>query len=580
MLTRLKIKNFKQFENVDIELGESVVFVGPNNSGKSSALQALALWELGLRTWLDRRGESEAKVRTGVTINRRDVLTAPIPSANLLWRDLHTRDTQLVDGKKKTENIRVEISVSGITSGVEWEFGLEFDYANPESFYCRPIERADATGPVVPPGAAATRVALLQPMSGLSSNEVRVDAGAVDVRIGEGKSAEVLRNLCHLLVQSPNGRGAWNEVVREMNRLFGVTLHEPEYLAARGELTMTYTDHRGTDLDLGSAGRGLQQTLLLLAYLYLHSGKVLLLDEPDAHLEFLRQAQTYRLITEHARKTSGQIVVASHSEVVLNEAADKDVVVAFLGKPHRIDDRGSQVMKSLKAIGYDQYLQAEQTGWVLYIEGATDLDILRGFARKLNHPAAPYLERPFFHALGTNQPGLAREHFFGLREARPDLKGVLLVDQLGKQLNNATEDLKELMWTRREIENYLMFPEVLEAWAIGRPVSASAGPLFDTAEAEHRRQLMSDCIGELVIPLALKDRNDSWWVKTKATDEFLDRLFDRYFQRLGLPNLLRKSDYHQLVDFIAAEGVLPEVIEKLDAIAVMAGKARRVDSEK
>ena len=43
MLTRLVIRNFKQFAEVDIELGPAVVFIGPNNAGKTSALQALAL---------------------------------------------------------------------------------------------------------------------------------------------------------------------------------------------------------------------------------------------------------------------------------------------------------------------------------------------------------------------------------------------------------------------------------------------------------------------------------------------------------------------------------------------------------
>lgn len=523
MLTRLQIRNFKRFADVDIELGENVVFVGPNNSGKSSALQALTLWELGLRTWIERRSDSDAKVRTGVTINRRDVLASPIPAANLLWRDLHTRDTQTVDGKKKTENVRVEITVSGVTAGEQWSCGLEFDYANAESIYCRPVT-ADGGAISIPAGAAATRIAFLQPMSGLAANEVRIDAGAVDVRIGEGKSAEVLRNLCYLLVQSPEAKERWQRVTTEMERLFGIKLAEPQYLTARGELTMGYYDHRGTLLDLGSAGRGLQQTLLLLAYLNLHVGKVLLLDEPDAHLEILRQAQTYRLITEHARASGGQIIVASHSEVVLNEAADKDVVVAFLGKPHRIDDRGAQVLKSLKSIGFDQYLQAEQTGWVLYAEGSTDLEILRGFARLLDHPAAARLERPFFHAVGTNQPGPARDHFFGLKEARPDLVGVMLFDRLPRPLHNATPALRELMWERREIENYLMFPEVLEAWAAA--ATARNGPLFDAAEREKRVQSMREAIAELVIPLALTDRNDSWWKETKATDEFLDRLFE------------------------------------------------------
>ena len=48
MLTKLKIKNFKRFGGVEVELGNPVVFVGPNNSGKTSAMQALSLWNVGV----------------------------------------------------------------------------------------------------------------------------------------------------------------------------------------------------------------------------------------------------------------------------------------------------------------------------------------------------------------------------------------------------------------------------------------------------------------------------------------------------------------------------------------------------
>ena len=48
MLTKLIIGNFKRFGEVEIELGSPVVFIGPNNSGKTSAMQALALWDIGL----------------------------------------------------------------------------------------------------------------------------------------------------------------------------------------------------------------------------------------------------------------------------------------------------------------------------------------------------------------------------------------------------------------------------------------------------------------------------------------------------------------------------------------------------
>ena len=55
MLTKLSVHNFKRFSRVEIDLGNPVIFIGPNNSGKTSALQALALWEIGLRRWNEKR---------------------------------------------------------------------------------------------------------------------------------------------------------------------------------------------------------------------------------------------------------------------------------------------------------------------------------------------------------------------------------------------------------------------------------------------------------------------------------------------------------------------------------------------
>ena len=139
MLMRIRVQRFKRLLDVDIELGQSVVFIGPNNSGKTAALQALTLWDVGVKRWNEKRGKSFAEKRPGVTINRRDLLSIPVPDARLLWRDLHVRDVNRVGGKQQTKNIRIDITVDGITNGKMWSCGLEFDYANPESFYCRPL---------------------------------------------------------------------------------------------------------------------------------------------------------------------------------------------------------------------------------------------------------------------------------------------------------------------------------------------------------------------------------------------------------------------------------------------------------
>ena len=364
-----------------------MVFIGPNNSGKTSAMQALALWDIGLKRWNEKRsGKATPEKRPGVTVNRRDLVAIPIPYANLLWRNLHVRDVVRVDGRQTTSNIRIDLIVEGVTSDRRWMCGLEFDYANEESFYCRPLRRSDGKADEsmqAPDEAGSTRIAFLPPMSGLAATETRLDHGAVNVRIGEGRTAEVLRNLCFQIHEGEPSR--WNELFEQIRRLFGSEIDPPRYVPERGEIVMTYCEQNAR-LDLSSAGRGLQQTLLLLAYMYANPGTVLLLDEPDAHLEILRQRQIYRLLTDVARESGSQIIAASHSEVLLNEAAGRDVVVAFVGAPHRIDDRGSQVLKALREIGFDHYYLAEQARRVLYLEGSTDLSILQAFARRLRQP--------------------------------------------------------------------------------------------------------------------------------------------------------------------------------------------------
>jgi hypothetical protein len=303
----------------------------------------------------------------------------------------------------------------------------------------------------------------------------------------------------------------------------------------------------------------------------------LLLDEPDAHLEILRQRQIYGTLTDVARLSGSQIIAASHSEVILNEAADRDVVVAFVGKPHRIDDRGSQVAKSLKSIGFDQYYLAEETGWVLYLAGATDLAILRALAKTLNHPAAELLERPFTHYI-LNQPGRAHDHLHGLREAKPDLLGLAVLDNLGRELQSSPQ-LPVVQWNKREIENYLCFPRVLEEYAARLAAERSYGPLFDSVEAERFREVMRRCVEERVPPVALRNPADRWWQTVKASDDFLDPVFESFFAALDLPNLMRKSDYHRLADLVPEELIDPEVCLVLDQVVAVASSARPAGRE-
>ena len=597
MLTKLKARNFKCFEEVEIDLGNPVVLIGPNNSGKTTVLQALALWTIGLQRWQEKRSErqSQARKRPGVTINRQDLLTIPHPQANLLWRDLQTRFTsRSEDDKQETQNIRIELTVSGVDHQGVWECGLEFDYANPESFYCRPL-RLDPDGQErmpVPEQAAGVRVAFLPPMSGLAAVETRLDPGAINVRIGEGRTAEVLRNLCYILCQNQSGQ--WQELTSQIDRLFGVQLNPPRYWEERGEITMNYQQEysrrkgkgrkgKVLELDLSSSGRGLQQILLILVYIYANPGAVVLLDEPDAHLEILRQRQIYTCIKELTGKSDSQMIIASHSEVLLNEAATgQDQVIACVGHPHTLaQGKANEVLKALASLGFEDYYQAEQTGWVLYLEGSTDLHILQAFAERLHHAGAQKaLAMPFVKYVG-NTTKEARRHYYGLKEASPSLRGVAIFDRLedGHDVLNAEAGdpfratLQVLMWQKNEIENYFCTRETLLAYA-DPAVRNPTTPEQLTIQAVAQSNAMEEAIGEITNALRSLGKGSPWDAGIKASDDVLVPVFKAYARRLGIYNGMGKKDLHKLVDCIpAAVDIDPEVTAKLDAIAAVAEAA-------
>lgn len=568
MITKVTIRNFKKLEAVEFELGNTVVLIGPNNSGKTTALQALTLWDVGMKKLAEQgRKHSKKSKRVGVAINRRDLLAIPVTSAKFIWFHQAVREMDRQSKNLRTTNIRIQIIVQGITKGKEWKAPLEFDYANSESLYCRPMKSPDTdeTYYLIDDVAFQTEIAFLQPMSGLSTKEDKLTQGSIKVRIGEGKTADVLRNVCYQLVypdnsdaNGENSEKSWTELKEIIFEKFGSRLNIPSFIPETGSIEMTYEEN-GHIYDLASSGRGFQQTLLLLAYLYTYPGRTILLDEPDAHLEVIRQRETYELINSIAQRLESQLIIASHSEIVLNQAASTDTVVALYDdKCQALTDNSkiSQFKKLLTDIGWDKYYLARTKKHILYFEGPTDLRMLLAFSRKLNHEIQHHLEKANITYTADNLPSTAQNNFHGLRNIIPELKGLVLFDRLEKNIQDDSY-LKILQWRKRELENYFSYPEVLERWAQNHGEST----LF-----KNYLSAMQDSIRENTAPAFLKDRSNPWWLNCKMSDDYLPAVFNDFYRKLGIQNTFMKGRYHELIDFILPEEVDDEVKEKLDEI--------------
>ena len=160
LLHYVEIENFKRYGNIQrIELDHPAVLIGPNNCGKTSALQAIALWSIGLRTWKMESENSKAEKRKGKALNRLSILSVPVPKTRHFWHNLKTGNKEL--------RITVGVDVRGEALPVTMVFR---HHASDELMYCVPSPEtleAETTFQA----AAALDVSLLYPMSGISADE-------------------------------------------------------------------------------------------------------------------------------------------------------------------------------------------------------------------------------------------------------------------------------------------------------------------------------------------------------------------------------------------------------------------------
>jgi hypothetical protein len=478
-----------------------------------------------------------------------------------------------------------------ITAGIEIDgqvrpLSMRFRNQGEDIVYCTPTEDCISDVELIR-HADGIRVELLYPLSGLETEEPVLQPGRINVLLGQGQTASVLRNLC-LAVQR-SSEDDWGRIVKLLRRLFNVKLGVPKE-NARGAIDLSYTEAGVKEpLDISSAGRGFQQVLLILAYLFSHKRCVLLVDEPDAHLEILRQKQIYVLLRDIAAENGSQVVMVTHSEVILEEALETNLTLLLHGAADDLAKK-TDVRQSLRVFGAQHYIRARDRGYVLYVEGGTDIDILRALAEKSNHPASRnwderinsfYVENNYADAspeseLERVEGGFGvtpRDHFFGLRRLLPDLRGLALLDNDGRdRRDEETGGLRIRYWRRYEVENYFVTPALMRGFALKH------APLYVVAIDE----VLDGLIKESVFGGSQSDfdtwRSSSpdaarliWEAKTERLklSSFAEEFFRRLAGRIGIPMLMRKGELHRLVELVEPALLPQEVFEKLDLLKAL-----------
>ena len=139
MITQLTLRNFKSVSEQVYQFTDFDLLVGRNNSGKSTVLQSLAIWQF----CVDEFHRAQRSGSTGIQIVLPNFTALPVPEFNLLWKDRTDRAYPLdaKTGKKKQTFILIEILLEWRQpDGSRQSLGVELRYHSRKR--CTPFRSA------------------------------------------------------------------------------------------------------------------------------------------------------------------------------------------------------------------------------------------------------------------------------------------------------------------------------------------------------------------------------------------------------------------------------------------------------
>ena len=311
MLTKVRISNFKRIKEAELEIGPVTYIVGGNNSGKSSAIQA---------------------IHTAVTAAQvgRKRQQQVIPTSSLRYSP--AADFESIGHGRPLEN-----KADGLRAIVE--FTSQADSPTEDSKYRVAIYRGrnyDSIGVDREPkqGRLADRIqdprklfSIYTPgLSGIPLREEYMSYASVFQRAAGGEANLVFRNILRLIEE----RDKLDELENAISTLIGeeisiyIDADEEEDFYITVGASIGKEDHY---VPVELWGTGLLQITQLYSYVILFQPSVFLADEPDAHLHPSRQRLLASAFDDIAENYGCQVIAATHSEHLISSRPENTKLI-------------------------------------------------------------------------------------------------------------------------------------------------------------------------------------------------------------------------------------------------------------
>lgn len=352
MLDSIRVQRFKSLTDVTLEFGPRLtVLVGPNNAGKSSLLQAI---QFGVSVAQSVQLEGTARWAG-------NAISGTLAADQLIYAPLRDIQTLAQGGalRQATESaIALEYRAGDEVAEVSVRRGKNKNI----SVRCegkvlgKSLENVRSPFSVIAPGLA-----------GIPAFEEFRSEGIVRRAAARGDANSVFRNVLWILRNAP---ADWDLFQSRLHEVFPDATVDVTFDPSSDEHLRATVTRAGTTLPIDASGTGILQAAQVLAYVGVYAPRLLILDEPDAHLHPDNQRKLVRILDTLAEEADMRVLMSTHSRHMLDESVAIGARLHWVSSGE-INDADFDVVDALMALGaldVGDRLRNGTTEWVVLTE--------------------------------------------------------------------------------------------------------------------------------------------------------------------------------------------------------------------
>jgi hypothetical protein len=405
-IKKVTLENFWGFSCAyEVDLLPFSVLVGPNNGGKTTILRAI---EFALNAFRLYFGDGHEPNLSGLGNNPWQIGLLQI-AERLATSDLH----QFFHGRSRQNEASVrldfeaattlQLKVSCVSSS---DYVRVFMLLDDKQRNDNDPETRQYVNQIFALGAQ-----MIPPLGTLSPSEQSLSWPALNSQLAQGRYAETWRNQLHWLNEGEPPERFQRVAEALSSYLGGVRILPPRRTRGNPPHVLVEYDEQGVRHDVSAAGGGLRTLVSLCAATELSPSRVLLFDEPEAHLHSSLQRRVAKLLLGVATPER-QVIVSTHAPDFIDEVPVTSLlwVDRAEGRARSCDDVGKTLV-SLGAVSNAQAMRTLGADVVAFFEDSPDRDVLTALMLrcdkgKLAERIKPSLLKGFGNAKGI--PGALR----------------------------------------------------------------------------------------------------------------------------------------------------------------------------